>query len=92
MPRVVRLELHIHDRAGASALYRDLMQWRTERIDSRWRTHHALAVGGGLDGGIVECDTCQAGWLPYVENMRVPPRVIQVSSDGPARLAGLPSA
>lgn len=67
MSRVVHLELHTHDRASASAFYRDLLQWRTERIDSRWGSYHALAVGDGLDGGIVECGTCQAGWLPYVE-------------------------
>jgi predicted enzyme related to lactoylglutathione lyase len=65
--RLVHLELHTHDGEGASAFYRDLLQWRTERIDSRWGTYHALAVGDSLDGGIVECGTCQAGWLPYIE-------------------------
>lgn len=67
MSRIVHLELHTHDRAGASAFYRELLEWRTERIDSRWGTYHALALGDGLDGGIVECGTWQAGWLPYVE-------------------------
>ena len=67
MPRVVHLELHTHDRAGASSFYRELLQWPTEQIDSRWGTYHALLLGDGLEGGIVECGTCQSGWLPYVE-------------------------
>jgi uncharacterized protein len=65
--RVVHLELHTHDRAGASAFYGELLQWRTEQIESRWGTYHALLLGDTLDGGIVECGTHQAGWLPYVE-------------------------
>jgi len=59
--RVVHLELHTHDRAGASAFYRELLQWRTEQIDSRWGTYHALVLGDTLDGGIVECGKCQPG-------------------------------
>jgi predicted enzyme related to lactoylglutathione lyase len=31
--RVVHLELHTHDHSGASAFYRQLLGWRTERID-----------------------------------------------------------
>jgi uncharacterized protein len=65
--RVVHLELHTHDRSGASAFYRQLLGWRTERIDVRWGSYHALALGGPLDGGIVECRATQPMWLPYVE-------------------------
>jgi uncharacterized protein len=65
--RVVHLELHTHDRSGASAFYRQLLDWRTERIDGRWGSYHALALGGPLDGGIVECGATQPMWLPYVE-------------------------
>ena len=65
--RVVHLELHTHDRSGASAFYRQLLGWRTERIDVRWGSYHALGVGGPLDGGIVECAATHATWLPYVE-------------------------
>lgn len=66
LPPVVHLELHTHDRAAASAFYAALLDWRMERIDNRWGSYHALALGG-LDGGIVECGTSPAGWLPYAE-------------------------
>jgi predicted enzyme related to lactoylglutathione lyase len=65
--RVVHLELHTHDLRGASAFYGELLRWRTERIDVRWGSYHALALGGELDGGIVECGARRPSWLPYVE-------------------------
>ncbi|MGH3767431.1 MAG: hypothetical protein ACREQ5_24400 [Candidatus Dormibacteria bacterium] len=65
--RVVHLELHTPDLCGASAFYGRLLRWRTERIDVRWGSYHALALGGALDGGIVECRARHATWLPYVE-------------------------
>jgi predicted enzyme related to lactoylglutathione lyase len=65
--RVVRLELHTHDRASASAFYRQLLGWRTQRIDVRRGSYHALELAGPLDGGIVECGATQPMWLPYVE-------------------------
>ena len=71
MSRVVHLELHTDDLAAASAFYSELLQWPTERIDSPWGSYNALLLGEGLDGGIVECGTCRAGWLPYVEVDRV---------------------
>ena len=64
--RVVHLELHTHDLHAASSFYSELLQWQTERIDSRWGAYHALRLGAGLDGGIAECGTPQARWLPYV--------------------------
>ena len=70
-PRVVHLELHTPDLEAASAFYSALLQWRTERIDTRWGTYHALSVGESLDGGIVECGTQRAVWLPYVEVDRI---------------------
>src|SRR5262249_40892728 len=70
-PRVVHLELHTHDRRTASGFYSEALRWRTERIDSRWGSYHALMIGGGLDAGIVECGTQRAGWLPYVEVDRI---------------------
>ena len=65
--RVVHLELHTHDLCGASAFYAQLLRWRTERIDVQWGSYHALRLGGGLDGGIVECGARHPTWLPYVE-------------------------
>ncbi len=63
----MHLELHTHDLSGASTFYRELLGWRTERLDSRWGTYHGLALGGALDGGIVECGARRPLWLPYVE-------------------------
>jgi predicted enzyme related to lactoylglutathione lyase len=67
MRRVVHLELHTSDLAGASAFYGRLLDWRTEQITVRRRSYHALGLGGDLDGGIVECGASNATWLPYVE-------------------------
>ena len=64
---VVHLELHTRDLSGASVFYGSLLRWRTERIDVRGGSYHALTLGGGLDGGIVECGATHPTWLPYVE-------------------------
>jgi len=65
--RLVHLELHTRDLSAASAFYRQLLGWRTERLECRSGTYHGLALGGGLDGGIIECGTRRPVWLPYVE-------------------------
>ena len=70
-PQVVHLELHTGDRDASSRFYSDLLQWQTERIDTKWGSYHALNLGLGLDGGIVECGTRQASWLPYVAVDRI---------------------
>jgi predicted enzyme related to lactoylglutathione lyase len=64
---VVHLELHSGDRARAAAFYDRRLSWQTELIDARSGSYHALGLGGGLDGGIVECGLACARWLPYVE-------------------------
>ena len=64
---VVHLELHTGDRHGAGALYSQLLGWRPERIDTESGSYVALELGAGLGGGIVECGTRRALWLPYVE-------------------------
>jgi uncharacterized protein len=64
---LVQLELHTHDLPGASTFYRELLGWRTERLECRSGIYHALALGGALDGGIVECCVRRPIWLPYVE-------------------------
>lgn len=70
---VVHLELHTHDLSAARAFYSQLLQWQAEPIDSRWGTYQVLRFGDGLDGGIVECGTERASWLPYagVERIKV---------------------
>jgi predicted enzyme related to lactoylglutathione lyase len=68
---VVHLELHTGDLSHASAFYAQLCGWRPERIDTRSGSYHALGLGGGFGGGIVECGTRRALWLPYVEVERI---------------------
>ena len=64
---LVHLELHTHDLFGASRFCRELLGWGTERLDCRSGSYHGLALGGTLDGGIVECSVRRPIWLPYVE-------------------------
>jgi predicted enzyme related to lactoylglutathione lyase len=64
---VVHLELHTGDLLRARAFYAGLCGWRPERIDTRCGTYWALELGGGLGGGVVECETRRPLWLPYVE-------------------------
>jgi predicted enzyme related to lactoylglutathione lyase len=64
---VVHLELHTGDLPGAQALYARVCGWRTERIEAGCGSYLALELGGGISGGIVECDTDRTLWLPYVE-------------------------
>ena len=69
---VVHLELHTRDLEAARAFYASLCGWRAERIETQAGAYHALALGsgggaGGLGGGMVECSTERALWLPYVE-------------------------
>jgi predicted enzyme related to lactoylglutathione lyase len=68
---VVHLELHTSDSSAASAAYAELCGWRTEQIDTRNGPYLALDLGGALQGGIVECPTRRAQWLPYVEVSQV---------------------
>jgi predicted enzyme related to lactoylglutathione lyase len=69
--RVVHLELHTSDPSSASAFYSQLLHWREQRIDTGSGSYHALELGSGLGGGIVECGTRSPAWLPYVEVGRI---------------------
>lgn len=64
---VVHLELHTSDLPGASAFYSRLLDWRPERIEARHGAYHALELGDGFGGGIVECGIPRPLWLPYVD-------------------------
>jgi predicted enzyme related to lactoylglutathione lyase len=63
---VVHIELHTANLARAAGFYSRLLGWRSERVEAGGRSYLALDLGGGLSGGIVECGTEQASWLPYV--------------------------
>src|SRR6185295_17536518 len=62
--QLVHLELHTPDGAAARSVYRELLGWRAETVAGAYL---ALDLGGDVGGGIVECGTDRAGWLPYVE-------------------------
>ena len=47
--------------------YTQLCGWRAERIDAGCGSYWALELGGGIGGGVVECETERPLWLPYVE-------------------------
>jgi predicted enzyme related to lactoylglutathione lyase len=63
---LAHLELHTTDLEGASAFYSDLLGWRPELIEAAGRSYLSLDLGSRLSGGIVECGTERALWLPYV--------------------------
>jgi predicted enzyme related to lactoylglutathione lyase len=64
---VVHLELHTADLSRACEFYGALLGWRPRRIRAADATYHRLEFGAGLGGGVVECGTERALWLPYVE-------------------------
>jgi predicted enzyme related to lactoylglutathione lyase len=68
---VVHLELHTRDLAAAHHFYAALCGWEVERINTASSSYNVLDLGGDLGGGIVECSTTRALWLPYVEVPRV---------------------
>jgi uncharacterized protein len=68
---VVHLELHTGDLPRARLLYERLCGWRAELVETVSGSYLALDLGSGLDGGIVECGTTRAMWLPYVKVSRI---------------------
>jgi predicted enzyme related to lactoylglutathione lyase len=68
---VAHLELHSSNLARACAFYAGVCGWRMEQVEAGARPYHTLDWGGGLGGGIVECGTSRALWLPYLEVPRV---------------------
>jgi predicted enzyme related to lactoylglutathione lyase len=87
-PRIVHLELHTYDLETASRFYDDMLGWRTERIASPSGSYHALMLGDGLDGGVVECGTRHARWLPYVAVDRIEPATERARRLGASVLLG----
>jgi len=64
---VVHLELHSPDREAAANLYSELCDWRSRAVGSSGCGYTGFSLGPDLGGGIVECGTDRAIWLPYVE-------------------------
>ncbi len=68
---VVHLELHTSNLKEACEFYGGLLGWQSERVAGPWGTYHALEMGGAVCGGVVQCGTERAIWLPYVEVDRI---------------------
>ena len=84
----MHLELHTGDLARARGFYAELLGWRTERIDERCGSYHALDLADRLGGGIVECATERPLWLPYVQVDAVGPATEQAAALGATVLLG----
>jgi uncharacterized protein len=68
---VVHLELHTGNLARACGFYSRVCGWRLEQVVVGGGSYHALDWGGELDGGIVECGTSRALWIPYLEVSKI---------------------
>ena len=44
-----------------------MCDWRAQRIPTPHGAYHALDLGWGVGGGLVECATRAPLWLPYVQ-------------------------
>jgi predicted enzyme related to lactoylglutathione lyase len=85
---VAHLELHTADGAGARAFYSELLGWRSQRIEAAERSYLALDLGEGPSGGIVECGTGRALWIPYVSVPEVNPVTERAEELGASVLLG----
>ena len=63
---LVHLELHTPDLQRACGFYRELLGWQPERVPAADTLYHALDLAA-CSGGVVECGTERALWLPYAE-------------------------
>jgi uncharacterized protein len=63
---LVHLELHTSDLGAACRFYGALLGWRTEVLAAADTSYHALELAA-CSGGVVECGTDRALWLPYAE-------------------------
>jgi predicted enzyme related to lactoylglutathione lyase len=64
---VIHLELHTGDLRGAVTFYTKLFGWRPERIHAGTGSYLTLGMGNGVGGGVVQCESKQPLWLPYVD-------------------------
>jgi predicted enzyme related to lactoylglutathione lyase len=80
--RVVHLELHTPNLGRACAFYSGLLGWRPRRVEAADASYQSLDVGTALSGGVVECGTERALWLPYAEVDSVAATTAQASALG----------
>jgi len=86
MNPVVHLELHTGDLPGARATYAQLCGWRAEEIPAGNGAYVALGLGERVGGGIVECGTPRAMWLPYVRVDAIEQAVARARDTGASML------
>jgi predicted enzyme related to lactoylglutathione lyase len=65
--RLVHLELHTPNLGEACENYSKLLGWRPRCVRLAGAAYQSLDLGSTLSGGVVECGTDRALWLPYVE-------------------------
>lgn len=63
---VVHLELHTASSDAALDFLSRLLEWRSEPVARAGQTYLAMDMGEWIGGGVVECGTRDAQWLPYV--------------------------
>jgi predicted enzyme related to lactoylglutathione lyase len=68
---VVHLELHTGNLAGACSFYSRVCGWRLTPVSVGGRSYQAFDWGGELVGGVVECGTSRAVWVPYLDVSRI---------------------
>jgi predicted enzyme related to lactoylglutathione lyase len=64
---VVHLELRTDNLPRACAFYTQLFDWRVDTLRAGSGSYLALALGEGMQGGVVERESEPSAWLPYVE-------------------------
>jgi predicted enzyme related to lactoylglutathione lyase len=64
---VVHLELRTTNLSRACAFYTRLFDWSVEAVRAGPASYLAVELGEGIEGGVVECESEQPSWLPYVE-------------------------
>lgn len=70
---VVHVELHTGNLPRACFFYTRLFGWRAETIRAGCGSYLGLDMGEGVKGGVVECESERALWLPYVEVPAIEP-------------------
>ena len=80
--RVVHLELHTPNLGRACTFYSGLLGWRPRRVETADASYQSLDLGTALSGGVVECGTERALWLPYIEVHSVATATAQASALG----------
>ena len=64
---VVHLELRTSNLARACGFYTELFGWTAETVLAGSGSYVTLHLGDRVQGGVIEHESREAAWLPYVE-------------------------